>query len=137
MTTLTLFWSTVADIPGLISGAHRNRGLGIGFLRHIERCLCLLYVVDSSQPEPWQQLEILRYELGEYNPDLLQRPSGVLANKMDLPESIKNYEELKRYVDNLQLPLFPVSGLNNVGVLPILRYIKQLYDVCNTDNSDA
>lgn len=133
-----MFRVTVADIPGLIAGAHRNRGLGIGFLRHIERCLGLLYLVDTSVPEPWLQLEVLRYEINEYNPDLLLRPSGVLANKMDLAESGKNYDGLKRYVDELNLPLFPVSGLNSVGIPPILRFIKQLYDVCNTEKvSDA
>ncbi|EFX68558.1 hypothetical protein DAPPUDRAFT_203237 [Daphnia pulex] len=123
---------TVADIPGLIAGAHRNRGLGIAFLRHIERCLCLLYVVDTSLPEPWQQLEVLRYELEQYDPHLLERPSGVLANKMDLPQSTINLKELKQYVEKINLPLFPVSAMNNVGVLPILHFVRQLYDSSTT-----
>ncbi|XP_046444665.1 GTPase Obg-like isoform X1 [Daphnia pulex] len=123
---------TVADIPGLIAGAHRNRGLGIAFLRHIERCLCLLYVVDASLPEPWQQLEVLRYELEQYDPHLLERPSGVLANKMDLPQSTINLKELKQYVEKINLPLFPVSAMNNVGVLPILHFVRQLYDSSTT-----
>nr|SVE85652.1 EOG090X0ACU [Daphnia pulicaria] len=123
---------TVADIPGLIAGAHRNRGLGIAFLRHIERCLCLLYVVDTSLPEPWQQLEVLRYELEQYDPHLLERPSGVLANKMDLPQSTTNLKELRQYVEKINLPLFPVSAMNNVGVLPILHFVRQLYDGSTT-----
>nr|CAH0104739.1 unnamed protein product [Daphnia galeata] len=127
---------TVADIPGLIAGAHRNRGLGIAFLRHIERCLCLLYVVDTSLPEPWQQLEVLRYELEQYDPHLLQRPSGVLANKMDLPQSTLNLNELRRYVDEINLPFFPVSAMNNVGILPILHYVRQLYDSTTREISD-
>nr|SVE86280.1 EOG090X0ACU [Daphnia similis]SVE86908.1 EOG090X0ACU [Daphnia similis]SVE88163.1 EOG090X0ACU [Daphnia similis] len=120
---------TVADIPGLVAGAHRNRGLGIAFLRHIERCLCLLYVVDTSLPEPWQQLEVLRYELGQYDKNLLERPSGVLANKMDLAESKQNLNELELYVNKINLPLFPVSAQEGVGILPILHYVRKLYDV--------
>ena len=113
----------------MIAGAHRKRGLGIAFLRHIERCLCLLYVVDTSLPQPWQQLEVLRYELEQYDSNLLERPSGVLANKMDLIQSKENYNELKSYVDKLNLPIFPVSAQNNVGILPVLNYARQLYDI--------
>lgn len=122
------FICIVADIPGLVAGAHRNRGLGIAFLRHIERCLCLLYVVDTSLPEPWQQLEVLRYELGQYDKNLLGRPSGVLANKMDLVQSKENLNELELYVNKINLPLFPVSAQDSVGILPILHYVRKLYD---------
>nr|CAG4637221.1 EOG090X0ACU [Ceriodaphnia reticulata]SVE73093.1 EOG090X0ACU [Ceriodaphnia reticulata] len=124
---------TVADIPGLIAGAHRNRGLGIAFLRHIERCLCLLYVVDASLPQPWQQLEVLRYELEQYDSKLLERPSGVLANKMDLHQSKENLNALKSYVDKLNLPLFPVSAQNHLGISSVLHYVRQLYDGSNTE----
>ena len=51
---------SVADIPGLIEGAHLNYGLGFNFLKHITRCSCLLYVIDASQPEPWNQFEVLK-----------------------------------------------------------------------------
>ncbi len=88
--------------------------------------------MDASLPEPWQQLEVLRYELGQYDPDLLERPSGVLANKMDLPQSTINLKELRQYVEKINLPLFPVSAMNNVGVFPILHYVRQLYDGSTT-----
>ncbi len=129
-----MIFFTVADIPGLIAGAHRNRGLGIAFLRHIERCLCLLYVVDTSLPQPWQQLEVLRYELAQYNSKLLQRPSGVLANKMDLVQSKENLNELQNYVKKLNLPMFPVSAHNHLGILPVLNYVRQLYDASNKED---
>jgi GTP-binding protein len=88
--------------------------------------------VDTSLSEPWQQLEVLRYELEQYDPYLLERPSGVLANKMDLPQSTINITKLRQYVDKINLPLFPVSAMNNVGILPILHYVRQLYDVSTT-----
>nr|CAG4641903.1 EOG090X0ACU [Eurycercus lamellatus] len=125
---------SVADIPGIIAGAHRNRGLGIAFLRHIERCVCLLYIVDTSMPAPWKQLEVLRYELEQYNSELLTRPSAVLANKMDIKHSESNLDELKRYVAALNLPLFPISAQENLRILPVLKYIRQLYDDICTKN---
>ena len=63
----------VADIPGLIEGSHMNKGLGISFLRHIEKCACLLYVLDVSTKEPWIQLEQLQYELEQYMQHLSKR----------------------------------------------------------------
>lgn len=77
----------MADLPGLIEGSHRNRGLGIQFLQHAERCAGLLYVVDMSQEKPWQQIEMLAKELSAFSKDLAARPLAVVANKMDLPES--------------------------------------------------
>jgi len=63
----------VADIPGLIEGSHMNRGLGISFLRHIEKCLCLLYVLDMSAKDPLWHLEQLQYELEQYMQHLSKR----------------------------------------------------------------
>ncbi|KAB0404603.1 hypothetical protein E2I00_017050, partial [Balaenoptera physalus] len=76
-----LFSSAVADIPGIICGAHQNRGLGLAFLRHIERCPFLLFVLDLSVPEPWTQLDDLKYELEQYRQGLSERPHAVVANK--------------------------------------------------------
>nr|CAG4643385.1 EOG090X0ACU [Ilyocryptus agilis] len=118
----------VADIPGLIAGAHRNRGLGIAFLKHIERCVCLLYIIDTSTWEPWQQLQLLRYELEQYSSKLLTKPSAVVANKMDIEESTRNLPGLQQYADSISLPLFRVSAKEKQGVLPVLRHIRRLYD---------
>ncbi|RUS90790.1 hypothetical protein EGW08_001409 [Elysia chlorotica] len=110
----------VADIPGLIPGAHLNRGLGMDFLRHIERCLCLVYVLDlgigslnneqQKQPDPvasgglspYDQLKKLRYELEQYQPGLSGRPSLLLANKVDLPGAQSKVEELQAKLDEEQ-----------------------------------
>ncbi len=78
---------TVADIPGLIEGAHENRGLGHDFLRHITRCRMLLFVIDmagSEGREPISDLEVLRREVREYDEELAAFPWKVVANKMDL-----------------------------------------------------
>jgi len=118
---------TVADTPGLISGAHQNRGLGVAFLRHVERCVCLLYIVDASAPEPWLQLELLRHELSYYNSDLLQRSSAVIANKMDLEEARAQLEPLQKFSDELRIPLFPISAKNKAGIVPVLNLIKLIH----------
>ncbi|XP_042873356.1 mitochondrial ribosome-associated GTPase 2-like [Penaeus japonicus] len=115
----------VADIPGLIEGAHRNHGLGITFLRHIERCRCLLYVLDVSEPEPWEQLRVLKYELEQYQEGLSNRPHAVVANKIDLPESQENVKKLAQHTD---LPLVPVSAKMGQQLIPLLSLLRLLVD---------
>jgi GTPase involved in cell partitioning and DNA repair len=87
--TVVLFTNllAVADLPGLIPGSHLNRGLGIQFLKHIERCAALLYLLDLASPEPWTHLEVLQFELSQFSPELLKYPQLVVANKLDLPEA--------------------------------------------------
>jgi GTPase len=74
----------VADIPGLIEGAHSGKGLGIQFLRHIERTRALAFLVDAQSDELWNEINTLRNELKEYNPFLLKKPWFVILTKMDL-----------------------------------------------------
>lgn len=80
----------LADVPGLVEGAADGRGLGIRFLRHIERCLVLLHVLDAAPSDPDRDpvtdLALLRRELGRHDPSLLQRPQLVVLNKLDLPD---------------------------------------------------
>lgn len=78
----------LADIPGLIEGAARGAGLGQRFLRHVERTKALVYVLDGSQPEPWEQLETVRREVAEFSAELATRPHIVVVNKVDLPEAL-------------------------------------------------
>ncbi len=87
---------TLADIPGLIEGAHENRGLGHRFLRHIERCKVLLYIVDmagSDTRDPRDDFASLREELRMYSPALIEKPCLVLANKMDEANAAGNLAE--------------------------------------------
>lgn len=117
--------SVVADIPGIIRGAHLNRGLGISFLRHIERCRFLLFVLDLSTPEPWTQLQHLRYELDQYEPGLSQRPQAIIANKMDLPEAQEKLGTLKGLVTQR---VIPVSALTGQNTEELILHLRELYD---------
>ena len=115
----------VADIPGLIKDAHKNRGLGISFLRHIERCACLLYVIDLSHSEPWTQLSDLKYELEQYKPGLSSRPHAVIGNKMDLPEAKENLRQLEL---EIKLPVYPISAMHRTGIESLLIHLRYMYD---------
>lgn len=115
----------MADIPGLIRGAHLNRGLGVSFLRHIERCRFLLFVLDLSETESWVQLEHLRYELDQYEPGLSQRPQVIVANKLDLPQAQTNLKALRAQVSQR---VIPVSALTGQNTEELILHLRELYD---------
>jgi GTPase len=109
--------ATIADIPGLIEGAHRGLGLGHEFLRHITRCRIFLFVVDVAGSEgrnPVEDLQQLRKELDLYDPLLSQRPWFVIANKMDLPEAEENLEALRKKFPKMDI--VPVSAAKGEGI---------------------
>src|SRR5215469_12633049 len=98
--------ATVADIPGLIEGAHRGLGLGHQFLRHITRCRVLIFVVDVAGSEgrnPVEDLQSLRREIGLYDPMLSSRAWLVVANKIDLPNAKGNLKALQKRFPKLQI----------------------------------
>ncbi|XP_034979887.2 mitochondrial ribosome-associated GTPase 2 [Zootoca vivipara] len=115
----------VADVPGIIKGAHRNRGLGLAFLRHIERCRFLLFVLDLSVSEPWTQLQDLKYELEQYDEGLSKRPHAIIGNKFDLPQSKSNLSLLKERVEQKVIPLSALTGEN---LEELFLHLKELYD---------
>uniref|UniRef100_A0A8C3VLC1 Mitochondrial ribosome-associated GTPase 2 n=1 Tax=Catagonus wagneri TaxID=51154 RepID=A0A8C3VLC1_9CETA len=115
----------VADIPGIVRGAHRNRGLGLAFLRHIERCPFLLFVVDLSAPEPWVQLDDLKAELEKYEQGLAQRPHAVVANKVDLPPARARLPELRARLGQEPIALSAATGEN---LEELLQRLKELHD---------
>ena len=109
--------ATVADIPGLIEGAHRNVGLGHDFLRHITRCKFLFFVVDAAGSEgrhPVEDLQSLRREIDLYDARLSKRPWCIVANKMDLPESEENVAILRERFS--PVPVIPVSADKGEGI---------------------
>jgi Obg family GTPase CgtA len=135
------FALTVADIPGLIKGAHQNRGLGHAFLRHIERTKALAYVVDLSAgigdrkgPLPWDQLEELKFELEKYEAGLSTRPALVVANKIDEPGTEFALEELRRRVGE-EMPVFPVCAVLEEGVDELRVGLRMLIDEKRTRNT--
>ncbi|PIN08079.1 putative GTP-binding protein (ODN superfamily) [Handroanthus impetiginosus] len=122
---------TVADIPGLIRGAHENRGLGHAFLRHIERTKVLAYVVDLAAPidgrkgiPPWEQLKDLILELEFYREGLSNRPSLVVANKIDELGAEEVYEELRQRVPGVTI--FPVCAVLEEGISELKDGLKML-----------
>ena len=109
--------ATIADIPGLIEGAHRGLGLGHEFLRHITRCRIFLFVVDVAGSEarnPVEDLQQLRKELDLYDPLLSQRPWFVIANKMDLPNAPENLNALRKKFPKIDIT--PVSAAKGEGI---------------------
>ena len=93
----------LTDIPGIIEGAHQNRGLGFAFLRHIERTKVLLYVLDAAGidgRDPLSDYKTLVDELSLYDPLLLKRPSGIVLNKCDLPESLEMVAKFRKKISH-------------------------------------
>ncbi len=78
---------TLADVPGLLEGAHEGLGLGHEFLRHVQRCRVLVHVVDGTSPDPVGDFNAINLELELFNPDLKDKPQLVAYNKVDLPDS--------------------------------------------------
>jgi GTP-binding protein len=109
--------ATIADIPGLIEGAHRGLGLGHEFLRHITRCRILIFVVDVAGSEgrnPIEDLQNLRREIGLHDPALSSRPWLVIANKMDLPGPETNLRALRERFPKIKI--IPTSAAKGEGI---------------------
>jgi len=115
----------VADIPGLIEGASQGHGLGLQFLRHIERNRLLLHLIDvSPNPEaPVQRFQILRKELSEYGKGLAEMPQILVATKMDEADP-KSLQELRRYASRRGLPFHEISSLTGQGIPELLIAIQ-------------
>jgi GTP-binding protein len=108
----------VADIPGLIEGAHEGRGLGIQFLKHVERTKVLAHLVDMSETgrDPKRDFETLMKELESFSPAMLEKPMLVVASKMDASQDPKKVAALKRLAKKRGLPFFEISSATGKGV---------------------
>jgi GTP-binding protein len=115
-----------ADIPGIIEGAHRGAGLGLQFLRHVERTRVLLHVVDASGTsgrDPVRDLDLVRDEVGRYSADLAARPQLVAATKRDLAGADDPLPALRRAASERGLEVVPVSAATGEGLLLLKRRI--------------
>lgn len=118
----------MADIPGLIEGAHMNRGLGFSFLRHVEQCNTLIYLIDLSYDNVVRQLDMLKSELEHFRPGLSNKPHLVVGNKIDLEMGPKNYDRL---VDNLKgsdSVVMPISAKKKINIPELIDHIRRMYD---------
>ena len=116
----------MADVPGIIEGAAKGVGLGLAFLRHLERSKVLVYVIDmagTDNREPWRDYEVLRREIEEYSLELAERPSLVVANKLDV-EAAK--ENLARFVKETGVEPICVSCETREGVEAFLDELRKL-----------
>ena len=119
----------MADIPGLIEGAHEGKGLGHDFLRHIERTRLIVHVLDVSGMEgrdPMEDYRKINKELAAYNERLASRPQIIAANKMDLPDARSNYPAIEAALKAEGREVFPVSAATGEGLQPLVQRIAEM-----------
>lgn len=118
----------LADIPGLIEGAHQGLGLGVRFLRHIERTRLLAHLVDVSEAsgrDPGQDFRIVLGELAEFSPDLARKPMVVVATKMDAAQDPARLESLRQAAAARGLPLYCISSVTGQGLEELKRALAE------------
>ena len=116
----------VADLPGLIEGASEGSGLGLKFLKHIERTKIIAHVIDMSASEgrdPYEDYQIIRKELETFSPKLLNKQEIIIANKMDIPSSKDNLIEFKKKVNK---DIYEISAINNQNLDTIINVLSEL-----------
>ena len=117
---------TIADLPGLISGASEGLGLGIKFLKHIERTKIIAHIIDMSGIEgrdPYEDYLTIRKELENFSPKLLDKKEIIIANKMDIPESKNN---LKKFKEKVHQDIYEISALRNEGLDKVVNALEEL-----------
>jgi GTP-binding protein len=115
----------MADIPGLIEGAHNGAGLGFEFLRHIERTTILAHIIEimpTDGSDPAENYYRIRHELAQYSRALEQKPEFIVANKIDLDPDERMVKELK---DKLQQPIYPISAVTGAGIKQLSELLWQ------------
>ena len=134
--------ATIADIPGLIEGAHRNVGLGHDFLRHITRCRVLLFVLDIAGSEgrhPIEDLQSLRREIDLYDSRLSARPWCIIANKMDLPASEENLDAVRQRFPTVKV--MPVAAERGEGIAELkehlAKWFRETVDINNANRVES
>jgi GTP-binding protein len=122
----------VAEIPGLVEGAHLGKGLGNEFLSHAERTKLLIYLLDGSSPTLIDDLSTLDKEIALYQ-GLAHKPKIVVVNKVDLPEVQARLPEVKQYFARLGVPVFYISAVSGQAVLELTRKAMEMVDQASRD----
>ena len=119
----------IADIPGIIEGASEGAGLGLRFLKHVERTEVLLHMLSvdpDPERDPVTDFDALIAELGQFEPGLLERPMLVAVSKCDLPEAREAYEEVRKALEPRGFQVFAISSASNEGLLPLLEALEAI-----------
>jgi GTP-binding protein len=123
----------IADIPGIIEGAHRGAGLGMRFLKHIERTRLLLHILDLDPltgRDPVADLDKLNVELASFSAELGRRPQLVVANKIDLPDAQENLARVREEMARRGVPLHEISAKDGIGIVELLETIgRKLHEL--------
>lgn len=118
----------VADIPGLIEGAHQGAGLGFQFLRHIERTSLLAHLIDVSDysnDDPVESFIKINRELELYSTDLVKKPQVVVGTKIDIAGKKEKMESLKKFCEGKKLSYFFISAITGAGIKPLISYLSE------------
>jgi GTP-binding protein len=115
----------VAEIPGLIGGAHRGVGLGHDFLRHAERSRMFVHLLDGTRPDPLADMQVINDELAQFREELAAKPQVVAVNKIDLPDVARRIEELRERLSGGQMEPCFVSAATGEGVGGLLERVAQ------------
>ena len=121
----------IADIPGLIEGAHLGMGRGIKFLRHIERTKVLLHIIDISEGEEgsaWRRYNVINEELAHFSEELLKKPQLVAINKIDLPDVRERLDREKTFFSREKIEVYPISAATGEGVGEVINKLAQMLD---------
>ena len=128
----------VADIPGIIEGAHQGAGLGLRFLRHVERTSIILHLLDisdGSRRKPIEDYLTLNRELTLFDSTLAQKPQIIAVNKMDTPEARGKLPEILRYFQKMGKKVYPISALTGEGLSGLLASLAGYLDQRSKEDS--
>ena len=125
----------LAEIPGLIDGAHLGKGLGHDFLRHAERTKLLLHLLDGSSPSPINDMNNLNTELALYKQSLAQKPQLVVVNKIDLPQVQARLTELRQLFQSSGVVVFFISAVTKEGVPELLSATSEMVEKINKEKT--
>lgn len=117
-----------ADIPGLLEGAHDGIGLGLEFLRHVERSRVLVHLLDGASPDPVGDYEVINQEMMLFNPTLAKRPQLIVLNKIDLPQARDIWPRLQEALADTGNPFFAISAVTGENVQQLLYEVKTQLD---------